>query len=340
MLPSPALARYHRKPLRLVATRGGHRSSLRLESLTSRSRITNLGVILLSSGFAISLLLNLRYWALHHFFYPNYQSGQLQFATIDRPSTRNSLDHLIVVPCHAIWRGTDSWLEDKDWILESYQQGAGRVHAFYEHIARSVELAKEDPHSLLIFSGGQTKPQSSTTEAESYLRLAQAARLLPDHLLFERSTTENYALDSFQNLLFSIARFHEFTGHFPSTITIVGYEFKKPRFTNLHREALRWPIDKFNYIGVDPNDDHRSDAILGEEQNGYLPYTHDKYGCHSVLLTKRRQRNPHSRFHPYHISSPELVPLLEWCPDSFDSGSALFNGYVPWGHSWISRDSW
>ena len=172
MLPSPALARYHRKPLRLVATRGGHRSSLRLESLTSRSRMTNLGVILLASCFAISLLLNLRYWAPQYFFYSNHQSAQLQFATVDRPSTRNNLDHLIVVPCHAIWRGTDSWLEDKDWMLESYQQGAGRVHAFYEHITRrymiisaltsqltlpfkfaSAELAKEDPHSLLIFSG-------------------------------------------------------------------------------------------------------------------------------------------------------------------------------------------
>ena len=115
-----------------------------------------------------------------------------------------------------------------------------------------------------MFNRGQTKPQSSTTEAESYLRLAQAARLLPDDLLFERSTTENYALDSFQNLLFSIARFHEFTGHFPSVITIVGYEFKRPRFTDLHREALRWPMDKFNYIGVDPKDGHKEDAMQGE----------------------------------------------------------------------------
>ena len=115
-----------------------------------------------------------------------------------------------------------------------------------------------------MFNRGQTKPQSSTTEAESYLRLAQAARLLPDQLLFERSTTENYALDSFQNLLFSIARFHEFTGHFPSSITIVGYEFKRPRFTDLHREALRWPVEKFNYVGVDPKDGHREDAMQGE----------------------------------------------------------------------------
>ena len=298
MLPSPTLANYHQRKLRLVATRG--RRHNRLEFLTRRSRITNLGVFLLATCFAVSLLLNLRDWRLHHAFYTNQQNAKLQFATIERPPTRNNLDHLIVVPCHGIWRGSNSWLEDKDWFLESYQQGTGRVRAFYDHIARryvvnftlvslltssskfaSTELANEDPHSLLVFSGyewlaltlsrglkffnrGQTKLLSDTTEAESYLRLAQAAKLLPDQLLFERSTTENYALDSFQNLLFSIARFREFTGHFPSTITIVGYEFKRPRFTELHREALRWPRDKFNYVGVDPEDGHRSDAVHGE----------------------------------------------------------------------------
>ena len=80
---------------------------------------------------------------------------------------------------------------------------------------------------------------------------------------FGRATTENYALDSFQNLLFSIARFREFTGHYPEHITVVGYDFKRPRFTQLHRAALRWPMEKFTYIGVD-HDDHDRGAIEGE----------------------------------------------------------------------------
>lgn len=138
MLPSPALTRHHRKPPSLIATRGG-----RLESLTRRSRITNLGVFLLASCFVISLLLNLRYWTFYHSLYPNpsQQSAKSQFATVDRPLTRKNLDHLIIVPCHSIWRGSDSWLEDEDWILESYQRGAGRVHTFYEHIARRYTFA-------------------------------------------------------------------------------------------------------------------------------------------------------------------------------------------------------
>ena len=45
------------------------------------------------------------------------------------------------------------------------------------------------------------------------MRLAHISNLIPttasDVL---RATTENYALDSYQNLIFSIARFHEYTG--------------------------------------------------------------------------------------------------------------------------------
>lgn len=338
MLPSPSVARYQRKRLDTSP-----RKRI-LETLTRRSRLTNLGVVLISGICTISLLLNLSFWTFSTSRFTTLHHSLLSFATINRPSSYKSLNHLILGPCHSIWKGTDSWLEEKDWNLESYQKGPGRVRAFYEHIARSSELANKDPHSLLVFSGGQTKPQSSTTEAESYLRLAQAANLLPgqssETLISSRATTENYAMDSYQNLLFSIARFREFTGHFPSKITVVGYEFKQLRFTELHREALRWPKHRFDYIGVDPEHENDSNALHGEQQHGYLPFTLDTYGCHSVLLNKRRQRNPHLRFHPYYTSSPELAALLDWCPGDAEGGKAvLFKGPLPWDRSTIARDS-
>ena len=76
-------------------------------------------------------------------------------------------------------------------------------------------------------------------------------------------TTEDDALDSYQNLLFSIARFHEYTGRWPSRITVVGYEFKRRRFTELHRAALRWPADRFEYVGIDAQGDSEA-ARQGE----------------------------------------------------------------------------
>jgi hypothetical protein len=44
-----------------------------------------------------------------------------------------------------------------------------------------------------------------------------------------RTAAETFARDSFENLLFSIARFREITGSYPKQITVVGYDFKKQR---------------------------------------------------------------------------------------------------------------
>jgi hypothetical protein len=68
--------------------------------------------------------------------------------------------------------------------------------------------------------------------------------------MFARVTTEDAALDSFQNVLFSIARFRELTGAYPTRITVVGHDFKRRRFEQLHRLALRWPKLRFTYEGV------------------------------------------------------------------------------------------
>ncbi|PPQ77221.1 hypothetical protein CVT25_011067 [Psilocybe cyanescens] len=328
MLPSPSVSRYQRRarldtsPLKKL-----------LETLTRRSRLTNLGVFLLTGLCALSLFFNLLYWTSNSSIGSTQYRNRASLLAVNRPESRTFLDHLIVVPCHAIWKGAShSWLDEKDWYLESYQTGPGRVQAFYEHISKSVQFAKEDPRSLLVFSGGQTKSISSTTEAESYLRLAQTAGILSKGFAQSlssaemRTTTENYAMDSYQNLLFSIARFHEFTGHFPTKITVIGYEFKRRRFTELHRKAIAWPQNKFNYVGVDPNHDGSgTNAIAGERQNGYLPYSVDLYG-----------------FHPYHTSSPEIAPLLDWCPGDSEGGEdALFEGDLPWDrirHT-ISRDA-
>jgi hypothetical protein len=104
-------------------------------------------------------------------------------------------------------------------------------------------------------SSGQTRPAATITEGESYLQLALLADVFrtPSSSVI-RATSENYALDSYQNLLFSIARFHEYTGRYPQKITVVGYEIKRRRFMDLHREAIRWPKENFVYIGIDPDD--------------------------------------------------------------------------------------
>ena len=63
--------------------------------------------------------------------------------------------------------------------------------------------------------------------------------------LLERVVSEEFARDSYENLLFSICRFHEVTGRYPDKITVVGFGFKTRRFVDLHRKAVRFPEDKF-----------------------------------------------------------------------------------------------
>ncbi|KAL1942133.1 hypothetical protein VTO73DRAFT_6663 [Trametes versicolor] len=306
--------------------------------LLTRARVTNLGFFILAAFAAVSFLVNLAWYFSEPADYAHegtYKAPRAIWETLPRERGLAELDHLIMVPGHAIWKGTnlEARFDEDQWVLEPYQRGGGRIAAFFKHIAAAADLARQDEHSLLVFSGGQTRPSSTTTEAESYMRLAHVSDLLPtlgpSALL--RATTENHALDSYQNLLFSVARFHEYTGRWPARITVVGYAMKRRRFTELHRAALRWPEARFAYVGIDAEGEDAVSAQQGELQNGYLPYTQDTYGCHGTLLAKRRARNPFLRFHSYYSSAPELGGLLNWCPDRAQGGrAALYPGSLPW----------
>ena len=61
---------------------------------------------------------------------------------------------------------------------------------------------------------------------------------------------QEHARDSFENLLFSLCRFYELTGHYPDNLLVIGYEFKHTRFSDLHRAALRWPDHRFKFVGT------------------------------------------------------------------------------------------
>lgn len=119
-----------------------------------------------------------------------------------------------------------------------------------------------------LTSSGATRKSTPLTEAASYLSLANSLSLLSATStggVLERLASEEYALDSFQNFLFSLARFREVTGHYPSRITVVGYEMKGARFESLHRTALRWPVHAWSYIGIDIDDEeHQIEAQRGE----------------------------------------------------------------------------
>lgn len=162
---------------------------------------------------------------------------------------------------------------------------------FVSQLLSRAAIAVADPSAVLIFSGGVTRPNSpSQSEAQSYLRLALDSGLLMNrtHIAF----AEDYALDSFQNLLFSVARFHEVVNgpyRWPEKITVVGFEMKRRRFEELHRKAIRWPTSKFQYVGVDIEDEADRAKHWKGEVSSHLGHI---ISC-SETFSRRREGTSH-----------------------------------------------
>lgn len=241
----------------------------------------------------------------------------------------NDLSHLVIVPGHAIWNGGLNYTEDSDWMLEPFQHG--QTDAFVEQIKAGAALVASSPNTLLVFSGSESRQNANgKSEAQSYQRLlvrfVDQAEVPP--LSLERVTTEQFARDSYENLLFSIARFYEVAGEYPKEITVIGYTFKKQRYIDLHRAAVKFPLDRFHYIGIDPASLDLQDAERGEKENARSLYERDLYGCHNKkLMEKKKLRNPARRRHGYELSNRLLAPLIEYCPIS---GNQLYADPLPW----------
>lgn len=181
MLPLPNASRKGRSSPYFTAGAAHHHLSSSqqiLATLRSRTRLTNLAATLLVLALSGSLLLNLNFVFFsprsprHSPGYPySYTAGsgwddaaspeQLESpiplsieTTLERDPRYAELEHLIMVPGHAIWLGHDAnnVEEDDDWILEPMQKG-GSVKTYVKHIERGVDELKADPKSLLVFSG-------------------------------------------------------------------------------------------------------------------------------------------------------------------------------------------
>ncbi|MCP4369811.1 MAG: hypothetical protein GY797_17105 [Deltaproteobacteria bacterium] len=163
-------------------------------------------------------------------------------------SDYKKLENLILVAGHAVYIGHDflNPEQDRNWFLQSFQRGEPPF--YIEHICAGIDAAGRDLSSLLVFSGGQTRRETGPrSEAQNYWNLAEHFRWCSLPEVSERSTTEEFARDSFENLLFGISRFKECCGHYPQKVQVVSWAFKEERFS-LHREALRFLQSRFEVL--------------------------------------------------------------------------------------------
>ena len=120
------------------------------------------------------------------------------------------LTALIVVAGHAVVKIDQlatADVSDSGWFLLSYQKKQGFPGIITSHIKAGIELAEADPAAMLVFSGGQTRRDvGPTSEAASYFYLA-AQHKWASPSAKSRTFLEEFARDSFENLLLSIARY-------------------------------------------------------------------------------------------------------------------------------------
>ncbi|CAL9737319.1 hypothetical protein MOSE0_L08614 [Monosporozyma servazzii] len=263
-----------------------------------------------------------------------------------------SKDHLIILPCHGIWRiDLDSASQNcgqaaENWFLAPFQIEGNDHLVFIKQSLRAVEeFLSHYENSVILFSGSQTKADAGPiSEAQSYFLLIQKLITLASEedgmklltQLFKQDiiiilcnivnsmklknittselftkgfiNTEEYSLDSFDNLLYSIFRFKEITNLFPQSITIVGFGFKESRFLNYHAKALDIPKSMINYISYDPEplnysqeqlDQYFTTLTAMENKNALSLFDNDWYAKRDILLIKKESRNPYKRIATY-----------------------------------------
>ena len=178
---------------------------------------------------------------------------------------RKDADHLVVVAGHAVTMaesldGVDAL--DSSWYLLDYQRRADVPSALVKHIEEGVRITARDPKSVLVFSGGQTRRDAGPrSEGQSYWHVAE-------HFDWwgtgagARATTEEYARDSLENVLFAACRFKEVVGRYPKRVTVVSYDFKRRRFVELLGPALHLPLE---FVGVAPGGRFDAQSAAGGE---------------------------------------------------------------------------
>ncbi|KAI3736657.1 hypothetical protein L2E82_26600 [Cichorium intybus] len=269
-------------------------------------------VFLIFLTFGVATLIVLSLYTSHFQTMSNYRKYD---TGMDNAYPFPKLRNLVMVAGHSIYTSSSCEKIDQEnsWFLESYQKNPGQASTFVAHIKEGIESAARDDEALLLFSGGETRKDAGPrSEAQSYWIVAES-----------KGWFEEHARDSFENLLFSVCRFRELTGSYPQNITVVGYDFKKERFVNLHRSAIGFPETRFFYVGT-PAAITSKEAALKGEALVRTQFQHDPYSCVSSLRRKKIGRDPFHRSIPYPNGCPEIEGLFRYCGPSF------YPGYVPW----------
>ncbi|KFY16130.1 hypothetical protein V492_01547 [Pseudogymnoascus sp. VKM F-4246] len=233
---------------------------------------------------------------------------------------------LVVVCCLATWVG--SMDADNEWIAMP-EQGEMRgwslnmatpseKECWKRQILKGLEVLKAmDGQGVLMFSGGPWLEWNQTSAATSYHNLAKTSNYwgsfkgekYKDYP--SRIIKEERAMDSLQNIMFSLIEFNRRYRFFPEEMTVISYELKRARFEKLHfrtAKDIRLPTDQAGvvvswqgiptFIGINPrelNDKSKSDkaaALMELEAEMFDVWGgSSRLGIRQALRRRRKKRN-------------------------------------------------
>lgn len=108
----------------------------------------------------------------------------------------------------------------------------------------------------------------------------------------------------------------------------MSHAFKSRRFLELHARAIRWPLERLAYVGIDPPEDVTPRKTLeeGEEMDGFGRWVTDLYGAGEVLSGKRMGRGWKGFYAG--VMDEDINGLLKW--EGGESGTEVYAGVLPW----------
>ncbi len=149
-----------------------------------------------------------------------------------------NISHPLILCSHCVY--------DQGGIYSDYPEDKD---VFEKQLRQSVQAMEDGHHDILIISGGYTKTEIEKSEARGMLDWAidLNLKISPNQILLEE-----FARDSFENVLFSICRFHEYYDYFPQSLTVCSWESKRTRFMTI-ANALR--LLHYSLMGVGIKDE-------------------------------------------------------------------------------------
>jgi len=201
--------------------------------------------------------------------------------------------------CHSSWYGLYNYPEEASLLTE--------------HNKVAVAMAAAQNNSLLVYSGSATSSDAGDrSEASSYMDIAAYENWWGAQDVGNRAFTERYALDSLQNMVYSLGEYRRRLGYYPERFIVVGWAFKAERYL-MHARDIAWCRD-FIYVRINnPPEENGilSSALAGESQKR-LALISDPYLRGYKWTCQRETRNPFCYEEPYSQDVPELAPFINF----------------------------